>query len=371
MRKLLYIALIALFFLQGAAGSTLLTVTTLLFLIFTLFLQKKAQPKFYAYLLIAFVIYLFYLSIGFFNDHPNAHIDIKFQLFSFVFYFWLINNRFKIDQLKLLLAINWTVLIIYLLLYVDFIPNFWNEKTFGQQGRVLGPAITPMVYILFYYLYHHKKFDRTLGIALMGSMIYLLMTSNFMNFSIVLILSILTVVNMKQLLRPVYVIGILILGILLGLYINSPFVPEMIASKLEYVFKPWEYGTVKTRIADLQQALDNENFGVFKKLFGEGFGASSNIYRENKLSPSLSRTFSFQEIDNGFYYLYHRGGWTLVALFFATHLYLLSRIRGIKGKIGFFAIVLITNLLSIHYFNYLFYLFLPFWILHKREELGN
>lgn len=349
----------------------MITVCTLGFLVFTLFLQKKAQPKLPAYLLIALAIYIFYLSIGFFNDHPNAHIDIKFQLFSFAFYFWLINNRITINLLKFLFLINWIVLGIYLLLYIDIFPNFWNESTFGRQGRVLGPAITPMVYILFYYLFAHKKFDRRLGVALMGAMIYILMTSNFMNLAIVSALSLLIVINFKELLKPIYISGIVMLGVLFVLYVNSPFVPEMIASKLEYVFKPWEYGTVKTRIADLQQALDNESFGTFKKLFGEGFGASSNIYRENKLSPSLSRTFSFQEIDNGFYYLYHRGGWTLVALFFATHLYLLSRIRGIKGKIGFFAIVLITNLLSIHYFNYLFYLFLPFWILHKREELGN
>lgn len=371
MRKLLYITLILLFLLQGAAGSTLITVITLLFLFFSLFLNGKARLKFPTYLVMAFVIYLFYLFVGLLNNHPNAQIDIKFQLFSFVFYFWLINNRFKIDLLKLLFTVNWIVLAIYLLLYLDIAPNFWNESTFGRQGRVLGPAITAVIYILFYYLYTHKKFDKRLGVSLMGAMIYILMTSNFMNLAIVFTLSLLMVINFKQLLKPIYITGILILGVLFILYINSPFVPEMIASKLEYVYKPWEYGTVKTRITDLQQALDNENFGGFQKLFGKGYGASSNIYRENKISPSLSRTFSFQEIDNGLYYLYHRGGWTLLTLFFVTHLYLMSKIRGFKAKIGFFAIVLITNLLSIHYFNYQFYLILPFWILHNRSEIGN
>lgn len=371
MKILINILFVFLFFLQGAADSSLLTVITILFLVFTLFLQQGKMPTFPGYFLLAFAIYIFYLSIGLFNNHPNAHIDIKFQLFFFAFYFWLINNRFNIDFLKLLFAINGIVLVIYLLLYLDIMPNFWNENTFGRQGRVLGPAITPMVYILFNYLYTNKKFDRRLGVSLMGAMIYILMTSNFMNLAIVSALSLLVVINFKQLLKPIYIAGIMILGLLLVLYINSPFVPEMISSKLEYIFKPWEYGTVKTRIADLQQALDNENFGVFQKLFGEGYGASSNIYRENKLSPSLSRTFAFQEIDNGFYYLYHRGGWSLLVLFFVSHIYLITKTPRIKAKIGFFVIILITNALSIHYFNYLFYLILPFWILHKRIEKRN
>lgn len=342
-------------------------VAALSFLLITL-IHKDNLPKFSMYYLIAAGVYFFYLVLGLLNGHPNAQIDIKFQVFFFVFYFWLINNNSGVNFLKLLFTINWVVLIVYFLLFFDVIPNFWNEQTFGRQGRVLGPAITPMVYILFLHLQDNKKFDFRLGIALLGALIYLLMTSNFMNVSIVLVLSMLTIINFRQLLKPVYIAGIIVLTISIILYIKSPYVPEMISSKLEYVFKPWEYGTVKTRISDLNQALDKENFGTFKKLFGEGFGTSSEIYRENKIAPSLSRTFSFQEIDNGFYYIYHRGGWSLLSLFFLSHIYLMSRIHGVKAKIGFFVIVLITNLLSIHYFNHMFYLLLPFWVLHRRKS---
>ncbi len=370
MKYLLNIALVFLFLFQGADKSSFLVVLALSFL-FIILIQNRTLPKLPAYYLFAGCIYLFYLTLGLLNHHPNAQIDIKFQVFSFAFYFWLINNGSKVDFLKLLFAINWIVLSIYFLLYFEVMPNFWNEHTFGRQGRILGPAITPMVYILFLYLQNNKKFDVRLGFALLGSMVYLLMTSNFMNVSIVFILSLLTVVNLRQLLKPVYIAGILVLGISIIFYIKSPYVPEMIASKLEYVLKPWEYGTVKTRISDLNQALENENFGRFKNLFGEGFGASSEIFRENKIAPSLSRTFSFQEIDNGFYYIYHRGGWSLLSLFLLSHIYLISRIHGFKTKIGFFVIVLITNLLSIHYFNYLFYLLLPYWIIHKRNDVNS
>ena len=77
---------------------------------------------------------------------------------------------------------------------------------------------------------------------------------------------------------------------------------------------------------------------------------------------------TFQEIDNGFYYLYHRGGYLLLFLFISIHIYLISIIDSLKVKIGFISIVLITCLLSIHYFNNMFYLIIIFMILSKREK---
>jgi hypothetical protein len=227
-----------------------------------------------------------------------------------------------------------------------------------------------MVYVLFIYLFRGIKFDKKIAFGLLVSMVYLLMTSNFMNFGIVVLLTLLLAFNFRQILKPLYILSMLVLLIIVLVYINSPFVPEMIAAKLEYVFKPWEYPTVRTRITDLQQALKNENFGLFKKLFGEGFGTGSAIYRENKLSPSLSKTFNFQEIDNGFYYIYHRGGWSLFTLFIISHMYLIARIKKHKAKVGFLIIILLTNFLSIHYFNYLFYLLVPFLILNPKRLIG-
>lgn len=355
------------FFLQGASNSSIPNVLGLGILFLPFLLEKTKKIKIPKYFFLAVAVYLFYLILGLINSHPNPHIDIKFQLLAFCFFIWLINNRVKVNYLEFFFILNILVLFLYLLLFFQLVPNFWNEKTFGKEGRVLGPAITPIVYILFIYLVRGMKFDKSLAIGLLISMIYLLMTSNFMNFGIVVLLSIIIALNFKQIFKPVYILGMLVLLIVLVIYITSPLVPEMIASKLEYVFKPWEYPTVRTRIADFQQALNNENFGVFQKLFGDGFGASSNIYRENKLSPSLSRTFAFQEIDNGFYYLYHRGGWSLLVLFFISHLYLVARIKYNKAKIGFVIILLLTNLLSIHYFTYLFYLIIPFLILYPQK----
>ena len=252
------------------------------------------------------------------------------------------------------------------MLFFNLIPNIWNDNTFGQGGRVYGPSIISFNLLLFYYLLTRKTFDKKLVLAAILGLVYIALTSNFMNLVIFLLLVILLSFDFRKLFRPVYIFSTLFFLIGLFLYLNSPYVPELISNKLEYVFKPWEYGSFKTRIDDFNQVVANEDFGFFKQLFGEGFGTSSQIYRYNPISVSLSRTFSFQEIDNGFYYLYHRGGWSLLVIFIVSHLYLLLKINNIKAKMGFFIFVFFTCLLSIHYFNYYYYLLIPFFILNRK-----
>ena len=189
-----------------------------------------------------------------------------------------------------------------------------------------------------------------------------------MNLAVFFILIFLLAVNFKKLLKPVYIIsflGVILIGVL---YLNSPFVPELVSAKMQYVYQPWNYSSLRIRLDDLIQILDKENFGIFKQIFGEGFGTSSEIYRFNEKAVSLSDTFSFQEIDNGFYYLYHRGGWTLLSIFILAHFYLALKIRENKARLGFIALVFITCILSIHYFNYWFYMLIPYFIIYKQRR---
>ncbi len=177
------------------------------------------------------------------------------------------------------------------------------------------------------------------------------------------VLLFLIIANFRKIFQPAYIIiSILIIGSTIAFF-NSDFAPPLIKEKLPYVIKPWEYASLKIRIEDFGKAVRSEDFNTAQKIFGKGFGASTTIYRENEEVQAFSGFFTFQEIDNGFYYLYHRGGYLLLFFFFILHLFLYLKLPTIRAKLGFVFLILFTNLLSIHYFNNFFYLLIPFLIL--------
>lgn len=364
MRFFLNTIFIILYMLQSTKQFNILILGCFIILLSSVFVLDRKKVILPKYFISALLIYLFYLLIGLLNWHNNMLLDIKFQFFAFAFFFCMINIRTNL--IKLLFYINTLVFIIYGLLYFDLIPNIWNDNTFGFGGRIYGPPIISINFLLFFYLLNNKPFDRKLVFASLMGLIYIALTTNFMNLAVFFALILLLVVNFKKLLKPVYIISFLIVILIGILYLNSPFVPELVSAKMQYVYQPWNYASLRTRLDDLIQILDKENFGIFKQIFGEGFGTSSEIYRYNEVSVSLSDTFIFQEIDNGFYYLYHRGGWSLLTLFILAHLYLTLKIREIKAKLGFIALVFITCILSIHYFNYWFYMLIPYFIIYKQ-----
>lgn len=351
--------------LQGTRDYNILVLGLYVILLAGIFLIKKSKIRIPQYYILGLIIYLVYLFIGVLNGHENLFIDVKFQLFAFIFFICIIN--LELNFKKLLFTINKLVFAIYILLYFNLIPNIWGWTTFGFGDRMYGPAIIAINLLLFYYLLNGMAFDKKLIIASFLGFIYIALSTNFMNLAIFIVLGFLLMVNLKKLLKPIYIISFLCLIVLGIAYLNSPFVPELVTAKLQYVFKPWEYPSLKTRIDDFNQIVSKEDFGIFKQIFGEGFGTSSQIYRYNPIAVSLSRTFSFQEIDNGFYYIYHRGGWTLLSIFILAHLYLMLRIKKIKSRIGYVMFVFITCILSIHYFNYTFYLLIPFFILYNNK----
>ena len=186
-----------------------------------------------------------------------------------------------------------------------------------------------------------------------------------MNIVLTAILLALLTVDFKKLMQPKFIFIILGIGLSSFLFFNSDYAPDNIKEKIPYLLDPFEYPSLKIRVNDLKAALKLEDFSITEKVFGNGFGASTIIYRENLNAQSWSDFFTFQEIDNGFYYLYHRGGYLLLFLFILFHGYLISIIESNKAKLGFIAIIIITCLLSVHYFNNLFYLIIVFLILKK------
>ncbi|MEM0517417.1 hypothetical protein [Aequorivita flava] len=322
------------------------------------------------YIILGFGIYVFFLVLGLINGHPNWVRDVKFQFFGFIFYLFLVNVK-HFNLLRFLFILNAIVCGVYILIYLGLVPSLWNESISGMEGRLYGPSIIPIVLIGFYYLYNRMSFDVPLGLSWLLALVYLFMTSNLMNLVTAGILLGLIVVNVYKIFKPAFLVGFSIILVGSIAFFNSDFAPEAIKTKLPYILKPWEYASLKTRITDFGMALRTEDFTWSEKLIGEGFGASTTIYRENEIAVSLSGKITFQEIDNGFYYLYHRGGFLLLLLFLLVNIYLIYKIPSLKAKLGFIFIVVFTNLLSIHYFNNVFYLILPFIILETSSKKYN
>ncbi len=368
MKVLNYTLLIALFLLIGNSISSSVSFLCLLLLVGTnLILVKKGKIKVPLYFYLTLAIYLIFLTIGLFYGHRNPQIDIKFQLFGFLFYLFLLNKK-EFNVLPILLIINYIVLGVYILLYIGKFPNLWHTTIIGFQGRVYGPSIIPIILISFYYLIKNKSFDLKLVTAYIVAIPSLLMTTNLMNIVITGILLILLVVDFKKLMQPKFIFIIVGIGLSSFLFFNSNYAPDLIKQKIPYLLDPFEYPSLKIRANDLKTALSQENFSITEKIVGKGFGASTTIFRENEEVQAFSDFITFQEIDNGFYYLYHRGGFTLLILFILFHSYLLMVIKSFKVKVGFIFIITFTCLLSIHYFNNMFYLILPFLILEGNKN---
>ena len=368
MKVLNYTLLIALFLLIGNSISSSVSLLCLLLLVGTnLIVVKKGKIKVPLYFYLTLAIYLIFLTIGLFYGHRNPQIDIKFQLFGFLFYLFLLNKK-EFNVLPILLIINYIVLGVYILLYIGKFPNLWHTTIIGFQGRVYGPSIVPIILISFYYLIKNKSFDLKLVTAYIVAIPSLLMTTNLMNIVITGILLMLLVVDFKKLMQPKFIFIIVGIGLSSFLFFNSNYAPDLIKQKIPYLLDPFEYPSLKIRANDLKTALSQENVSITEKIVGKGFGASTTIFRENEEVQAFSDFITFQEIDNGFYYLYHRGGFSLLILFILFHSYLLMVIKSFKVKVGFIFIITFTCLLSIHYFNNMFYLILPFLILEGNKN---
>ncbi|PHR13744.1 MAG: hypothetical protein COA40_04165 [Aequorivita sp.] len=328
---------------------------------------KKGKLEVPHYVIVTFCFYVPFLILGLVNQHPHPTIDIKFQFYAIIFYLFLVNLK-ELNLLRFLFILNAVVCVVYIFTYFGLVPSLWHDTITGKGGRVYGPSIIPIVLIGFYYLYNRMAFDMPLAISWLLALVYLFLTSNLMNLVTAGVLLFLIIVNIRKLFKPGFIIGFALLLVAFVTFFNSDLAPEAIKEKLPYVIKPWEYASLKTRIQDFDTALRAEDFTLTQKIIGDGFGASTTVYRENVIAQSFSGNYTFQEIDNGFYYLYHRGGFILLFLFLIAHIYLLRKIPSAKAKLGFIFIVLFTNLLSIHYFTNMFYLLIPFLILETESH---
>ncbi len=359
------IGLAMLFFLQETEKyNALIVALSVLLLLMSIIFKQPIRFRLPAYFAAAFLVYAVFVVEGLLYHHVKPTIDIKFQFFIF-FLFLIFINRPQFNYIRFFVWVNFLTLLIYLLLYFHVIPSFWSDNIVGYRGKLMGPALIGFIFIAFDYLYQNKPVDKTLIAAFSFSLIYVLLAANFMNLLIILGLMFLILVDLKKVFSP-KIIGLTgVLFLLFVAFVNSSYVPILVQKKLQYVSKPWEYPSFKIRIEDLKKAIKTEKYTPREFITGKGFGAGTTIYRENKKVQAFSRWFHFQEIDNGFYYVFHRGGLILLLGFIVLNTLFLLVMPNLKSRLAFFLIVTVTNLLSIHYFNYYFYVFLYFYILNS------
>jgi hypothetical protein len=114
--------------------------------------------------------------------------------------------------------------------------------------------------------------------------------------------------------------------------------------------------------------LDQKS-SVGQVLFGDGPGVTSEVYRVSIRGNNLFEFREFLEIDNGFYYVYHRAGLVGLGLFLFLHGFLLKKYGNFRNRMCFLAFFVITNTLSIHYFtNPMSSLMLYLMLRHNEEE---
>lgn len=332
----------------------------LLFLLYSILINNTIRfPK---WLIPVVLFYIPFLVLGIaIND--DFHIDFKFHLFTlFAVIIWqTVFKKLSIEILcKIFVAINGVIFLYYILLGTSIIPIRYNiyeplVKAGGYGYRLSGPDLTTFTITPLLYLWGRKRFDKMLVYSSICGIICIILNGSFQHLAIFFIVSVLVLVKAKYI---VSVPLILYLFFQLVLSASEPFVDKRYLDKLHYVSRPWEYPTFIYRLKALDIMIDQNTQSLEQIVFGSGVGVKATFFEKNELSPSLSRWRTFQEIDNGFFYVYHRFGLLGLFYFLALNFYpLIIKKTDIKFKLAVTVILLITNLLSIHYFtNSLFFI---------------
>ncbi|WKK86013.2 hypothetical protein QYS48_03010 [Marivirga arenosa] len=313
-------------------------------------------------------------------NNSAAHIDYKFHLFTF--YLLLMIRTFErevgfYERLeKILMLICFIVFSYYLLFSFLNLPsslNIYNRGTAagGYSYRIAGPTTLAFILVACLKIWNKTKWNLIYTFTFLFGLITILLQGSLQYLMIYVIVNGLLFIKKDKWLIILPIIFIALFAIVANT--AQFFFNEKLTEKIGYITKPWEYSTVKHRVETVNLMLDKTTGSYQEIFFGSGVGVTSTYFEINEISPSLSRQRTFHEIDNGFYYVYHRFGLVGLSIFLLFHLYLLfgSKVN-LRFKLAFLAIFLISNLLSIHYFtNAFFVLFLILFLNKHNRSAAN
>jgi len=324
---------------------------TIVFYLLNLQLRIKVFTGYFL-LLGIYLIYLFY-GIGnaaFFHD-LRLHAVFLILLIIFYNFFRTKQKEIVYDIIKALFFINIYISISYIFIKFNFVHNFYETETLAayQNYRTIGPALFSVYLMPFMYLLYNIEYDRVFYFNIVVGSIAIFINGSLQNlllFGFVYIIALFSFSKFVAFIRKSWLI---IVFFTIGVVFLSSSIDSRYVDKIKELSNPFESGTIKTRISDLSYVFPEATSSIRKIILGSGVGVNSIVLRENKKYKSLTRYKTFLEIDNGFFYIFHRFGLIGLVLVLLIHFYLYLNISNRNAGLFFILYFIITNLLSYHY----------------------
>lgn len=302
-----------------------------------------------------FLLILIYLLYGYGNPAwlMDARYSLTWLLCLVVFYDMFKRGDLR-KLLKILFKVNIVILIIYAIVSMGYGLGIFNEALANRPSysmyRTPGPPLFPCYLVPLIYLAFDLKKDKLLlwnGVVGMAAILMNGSGQNFATMALLYILIYLRFRNKKEIIKNVSML--VVISLLFGVYVTY-IADTHQQDKLSNIVSPLESSTVQTRLRDLTYMIEQPRTFV-ENVVGVGIGAMSKVYRANFNNYALSQYREFIEIDNGFFYIFHRYGLIGLLLLFITHFKLYKRLNSKQMKIAFLGVFFFTNLLSIHYWT--------------------
>lgn len=302
-------------------------------------------------------------------DNDAFFIDLKnFIMLSCFFVLFIATNKsvVLIDFNKFSNVLFYTccsILFIYFLLFLKVFPEFYKPDELPEylSYRVFGPSLLVFsCYLVVAYVLNLPS-GRSLFVFTAGMFCAVISGSN-QNVLIVLI-SFLPLAIKKIKFYQVCV------GFALLLALSFTFQSQLMVNftKISQIADISNSSTVLTRFADLNHAISSRDITQTQLLLGEGIGVTTEVFRDNDYG--MDRRV-FLEIDNGFYYVFHRFGILGLLIVIVLFSFLIYKLKDFWLVLCLSLIFLTSNLLSIHFFVTFNYLFL-FWLVYAAIKVNG
>lgn len=286
--------LILVIFLDFSLASPYLSVVFLVLLFTVVDLQSKLATKSVAMIYLTLLL-LIYQTILYFENTAFL-IDLKYYLniiaVFILFSFLSLKDNFKENLLSATRIVVVLVFSYYLFFFIvggngvsvyrpEFIPSFISHRVFGPSLMLL--CLLSLI-------------DKDNSLKLLA---LLFLSSLIKGAGQEFVISVLSLFILAYRYSKVFSVLFIILPcLIIGVLI--------VLSKPEVLYI--KFLSFQTRISDLKFVLRGFDINSFEAWFGAGIGVKSEVIRYNPFTKGVSEVRDFLEIDNGYYYIFHRFG---------------------------------------------------------------
>ncbi len=344
----------------------------LVFIYFTLYNYKLKIFKGY---IIIFLLYLVFFLMGLGNIAFLHDLRLNIIWFGtlFIYYnFFKHNGKYPRVIIRIIFYINIYIAAFYLFVKFGLIANYYEVEKLAayQDYRTIGPALSSLYILPFLYSIFKLKKDRIYYLNFFICLISLFINGSLQSLALFLLIygiSYFDTKNTIAFIKKSAIVLILIIVFVLTIFSNFDMRKK---EKVKEIFNLSKSETIQMRVKDFKYIFPMSSDTWKKIIIGSGVGVNSVILRVNEDYPSLTGYRAFLEIDNGFFYIYHRSGIVGLMLILYSHFILIFKIRNLRSRLIFITFFIITNLLSYDYWSYVAAPFFIAAILHKSNHFG-